>query len=241
MAAKFATLSTVMGAILLSLLFSSCEEESIPRIEEVLIDDGQITNIEGAIRFLEEAPPSLELGALEDDTTLFVFAERKNHLLSQDLVLDMSQTGEYFPSSLPKDDRTWEALNPGLLSAGQIVNSYYFHYDNETYDDSFNTNDYLNCIGQYRVKGSISFKNKVLGIIMRAATGELAHLSISDAELGLPGVDYCEHNLRHFPGINIADGCRSDQFILSEDRKTLWLTNNTDIHHDNYRVIVEAD
>lgn len=78
-------------------------------------------------------------------------------------------------------------------------------------------------------------------IFLLRLLGPQFHLNLSDEEFGLPTVDYCEHNLRHFPGINIADGCQSDRFILSQDRRTLWVTNNTDIHHDNYRVIIQAD
>ena len=76
---------------------------------------------------------------------------------------------------------------------------------------------------------------------MRAGLGAEAKLLNSDEELGLSYVAYDQQNLRHFPGINIADGCQSDRFILSEDRLTLFVINNTDIHHDNYRIVIAAD
>lgn len=47
--------------------------------------------------------------------------------------------------------------------------------------------------------------------------------------------------LRSFPAVNITDGCGSDHFILSADRRTLTLTNFTDVHYDNYRVIVQSE
>lgn len=75
---------------------------------------------------------------------------------------------------------------------------------------------------------------------MRAGVGRRATLQRSDEQLGLPGVDYCEHNLRHFPGVNISDGCGSDRFVLSEDRTTLTERSFTDIDHHNYRVILAA-
>ncbi len=180
------------------------------------------------------------LGEFESDFDLFMFAERQHHLLTRDLSIDLSQPGTYFPDTVPKDQQTWEALNPGVIPAGTRVDSYYFHFDNETYDDTFRLRKYINCEGQYRVAGSVTFKNPVLGIVMRAGAGRRATLRQSDAELGLSGVDYCDHNLWHFPGINIVDGCQTDNFRLSADRHTLWLTNYTDIHHDNYRVIVDA-
>lgn len=205
------------------------------------IDGGRIENIDGNITYLSSPPVSVELWELESDSELFMFAEKQNHVLARDLSVDLSQPGDYFPDTVPEDRQTWEALNPGIIPAGTRVDSYYFHFDNKTYDDTFRLRRYRNCIGQYQVSGSVTFKNPVLGIAMRAGAGKNASLRRSDFELGLPGVDYCEHYLRHFPGINIADGCRSDRFILSADRRTLWLTNHTDIHHDNYRIIVEAE
>ncbi len=205
------------------------------------IDHGRIQSIEGDIAYLNQPPASVELGALVSDSDLFVFAEKQNHTLAGDLNVDLSQPGDYFPDTIPEDQQTWEALNPGVIPAGTRVDSYYFHYDNQTYNDTFNLRRYLNCIGQYQVSGQITFKQPVLGVVMRAGFGRNANLRTSDAELGLPGVDYCEHYSRHFPGVNIVDGCQSDRFVLSADRRTLWLTNNTDIHHDNYRVIVAAD
>jgi len=205
------------------------------------LDGGRIESVSGDITYLDDPPPSVELWELESDFELFVFPEKKNHPLGQDLDVDIAEPGDYFPDSVPDDQQSWEAMNPGVIPAGTLVDSYYFHFDNETYDDSFRLWRYLSCTGQYGVSGSITFKNPVLGIVMRAEGGENAHLLASDEEVGLPGVDYCEHYARHFPGVNIADGCQSDHFVLSADRRTLWLTNFTDLHMDNYRVIVEAE
>lgn len=198
-----------------------------------------IHQFNGQITFLNNPPISMELDELVSDTLVYMFIEKTDHVLENDIVIDLSQPGFYFPNSIPKEQRTWEALNPGIIPAGTKVHSIYFHYDNETYNDSFNLFNYLNCIEQYQVNGKITFNFPVLGIIMRASSNQ-PNLLNSDAELGVPGVDYCEHNLTHFPGINIADGCQSDRFILSSDRKTLTIRNNTDIHHDNYRVILDA-
>lgn len=205
------------------------------------IDNERIDSIDGDITYLVESPVSLELGDLESDSELFLFTERQDYVLTTDLAIDLSQPGDYFPDTVPEEQVTWEALNPDVIPAGTRVDSYYFHFDNETYDDTFNLQDYVNCVGQYPVSGTITFENPVLGIVMRAGAGENATLRFSDLELGLPGVNYDQRYLRHFPGVNIADGCGSDRFILSEDRRTLSLTNFTDIHHDNCRVIVAAD
>ncbi|MEL7481625.1 MAG: hypothetical protein AAGJ29_08685 [Pseudomonadota bacterium] len=219
---------------------STLTEPRLTEQEIIHLEDGRITAIGGDIRFLRAPPASLELHALTSDTDLFMFAERRNHRLSRDMIVDLSQPGDYFPDSVPKDHQTWGALGSGVIAAGTAIDSYYVHFDNLTYDETFEWSRYRGCVGQYRVTGRVSFAKPVLGIVMRAGLGRKAHLRQADRELGLPGVDYCQHNLRHFPGINIADGCHSDRFVLSEDRRTLWLTNHTDIHHDNYRIIVAA-
>ncbi|WP_343764793.1 hypothetical protein [Gangjinia marincola] len=203
--------------------------------------NAEIESLSGQIKLLEQPPASLELDELTSDTLLFIFAEKRSHTLVTSIEIDLSMPGNYFPSTFPGDEQTWEALMPGNIPAGTVVDSYYLHYDNETYNDTFDINNYFNCIGQYQVNAVIKFSKPVLGIIMRAGLGEEDHLGNSNNELGVASVDYCEDNLSHFPGINIVDGCQSDQFILSEDRKTLTLKNNTDIHHDNYRVILAAD
>ncbi|WP_435417907.1 hypothetical protein WAB17_13730 [Parerythrobacter aurantius] len=225
-----------------------CQTAVLALITASLADAGQaraapavqnrIVSASGAVTVLERAPASVELFALESDTELFVFAEKQGHVLSRDLVVDLSEPGEYFPEETPDNARTWENLNPGVIRRGTRVSSYYFHFDNKTYNDSFSVRDYLGCKGQYRVSGSITFDRPILGIVMRAGLGRNAHLKQADEQVGLPGVEYDTHYLRHFPGVNIADGCNSDRFVLSNDRRTLTVTNFTDVHHDNYRVIL---
>ncbi len=228
-------------SILLLLILTSCRKHtalSVP-IPEMIMHS--ISNMDGQIQLLETPPNSVELNELVNDTVLFVFPERQNHKLSKSITTDLSEPGEYFSDDLAKDKQTWESLNPSTIEKGTIVSSYYFHYDNETYDDGFTFSDYFGCEGQLQVNSSITFDRPILGVIMRAGLGTKDHLRRSDGELGWSDVDYCEHNLSHFPGINIADGCQSDRFILSEDRLTLFMRNNTDIHHDNFRVVIEGE
>ncbi|MGD1839960.1 MAG: hypothetical protein ACFB0B_03555 [Thermonemataceae bacterium] len=228
--------------ILLAILFFSCSQNDSPTDLEDTQDENIIRSVQGDIIILDEPPQSLELNALTDDNHLFIFEERKDFILVEDLKLDLSEPGDYFDDTIiPDEDQTWELLTPSLIESGTKIHSFYVHYDNETYNDSFNLQDYLNCIGQYQVNAEVTFKYPVLGIIMRAGAGAQDHLGISNAQLGLPTVEYDEDNFISFPGINIVDGCQSDRFILSEDRYTLTLKNNTDIHHDNYRIILQAD
>lgn len=232
---RLSRLATIVAAILMSGFTPTANAQ-----DEAGRDEG-IVQTSGAITVLAEPPPSVELFALESDDTLFVFAERKGHVLSRDLTVNLSRPGDYFPETTPASERSWEALGPGIIAKGTRVDSYYFHFDNETYNENFSVRRYFGCEGQYGVSGSITFERPILGVVMRAGLGRRAHLRQADEELGLAEVDYDQHYLRHFPGVNIADGCGSDRFILSEDRRTLTVTNFTDVHHDNYRVIVAAD
>lgn len=200
-----------------------------------------IREFSGQLSYLQEPPLSVELNSLVSDTLLFMFIEKENHILESDIILDLSEPGDYFDDSLIPDSlQTWDLLNSTIIPSGTKVHSIYFHYDNETYNETFNVFNYLNCIGQYQVNAEVTFNYPVLGIIMRAGAGAQDHLGISNSELGIPSVEYDEDNFMSFPGINIVDGCQSDRFILSEDRYTLTLKNNSDIHHDNYRVVLDA-
>jgi len=220
------------STILLALFFASSASAQFNNL---------IQQFSGQLSFLQQPPVSVELDALVSDTLLFMFIEKENHILTNDVILDLSEPGDYFDDSIIPDSlQTWDLLNPGVITAGTEVHSIYFHYDNETYNQTFNLFNYLNCIGQYQVNAQITFNYPVLGIIMRAGAGAQDHLGISNAELGIPTVEYDEDNFMSFPGINITDGCQSDRFILSADRMTLTLKNNTDIHHDNYRVVLGA-
>lgn len=231
--------NSIFISIVFIILIISCDSNDPIDPQPISIDDN-VASVEGSITFLELPPASVELHELVSDTSIFMFAEKQNFTLRKDIITDLSMPGDYFPESVPKEEQTWEAINPGIIPAGTKVSSYYLHYDNETYNDDISVVDYFHCEGQYRVYGTINFNKPVLGIVMRAGV-QTDHLRDSDFELGLSTVDYCEHNLKHFPGINIADGCQSDRFILSADRKTLQVTNNTDVHHDNYRVILAAE
>ncbi len=208
---------------------------------DYLINDDRILLLDGDICYLNYPPVSVDLHDLTDDDCIFLFVEKTEHVLSTDIHLDIATPGNYFDDSVDEADRTWATLHPQKLKAGTLVNSYYLHYDNASYDADFDVSDYLGCEGQISVSGRIQFKDPILGIIMRAGVAKRDHLGRTNTEFGFQHTLYCEHNLSHFPGINIVDGCGSDRFVISDDRYTLTFKNNTDIHHDNYRVITLAE
>lgn len=199
-----------------------------------------ILRTSGNIKLLPDPSRSVELGDLESDTDIFIFAEQQGKVLQRDIPVDISRPGDYSNKRRPRDERDWSILSPAIIPRGTRVDSYYFHVDNATYRDTFSVRGYLRCDGQIGTWGEVTFARPILGIAMRAYRGAEDHLGITNRELGLSGVTYEAHNFRHFPGVNIADGCGSDHFVLSKDRRTLWVRNFTDVHHDNYRVIVES-
>src|SRR5262245_50955038 len=73
---------------------------------------GQVTKI--------DPPPSVELGALESDTTVFAFDEQQKVKLAADLPLDITVPGLV-------DEKS--DLTPGTLSAGATVSSQFLHAD----------------------------------------------------------------------------------------------------------------
>lgn len=188
----------------------------------------------GMVTILDEPPASVELGALESDTALFVFQERTGVTLSEDMAADILEPGDYFPDETPDRERTAANLPSGFVPAGTTVDAFYFHFDNQSYE--FDLTRYLGCEGQIGVTGSVTFDQPILGIILRSYK-----LNQSNDEVGLSTVEYDEDSLVSFPGVNLTDGCKSDRMTLSADRRTLTVRNFTDIHHDNYRVLVAAN
>lgn len=196
-------------------------------------DLDRVVQTSGDITLLATPPSSVELDALTSDDELFVFAEQQAVQLTERVAVDLMEPGDYFAPDTPDNERTYDNLPSGHLPAGTIVDSFYFHADNETYE--FRPRQYFGCDGQIGVDGSITFDRPIIGVVLRSVK-----LNRSNDDVGIDGVDYDEHTYRHFPGVNIVDGCASDRISISDDRHTLTVTNFGDIHHDNYRVLLST-
>ncbi len=118
----------------------------------------------GAVQLIP-APPSVQQGALESDTQIRFFSERRGVALSNGVGVDANAPGTY--SSLA-------ALTPGTVSAGTIVDSYYLHADPVG----------VGSVVQLQA-GSVTFSTDVLGLIVLDPG-----LTASDAALGAPGTLY---------------------------------------------------
>jgi hypothetical protein len=119
---------------------------------------------------VEIAPPtSVEEGALEDSGTAVIFAERQRFLLASDLSVDATNPGAEVNASGIGGD-------PGLISAGTLVDSYLVHFDPVGQPTDLNVT----------AAWSVGFEstNRILGLIYSDAL-----LDASDF-LGAPGTAY---------------------------------------------------
>lgn len=189
-----------------------------------------ITFLGGSMTYLDTPPESVRLGDLTSDFNTWVFAEQQQVTLSRDVRAEITQPGTWFDDA--DEDASPGDLPYGTIPAGSVVDSYFFHFDNESYD--FNLRGYLGCEGQIGVEGTISFDRPIIGVIITPR-----NMNRSGRQVALENTDYDDAPASPtFPGLNVANGCGSDRLILSDDRMTLIARNFTDIHHDNFRVLL---
>ncbi len=105
----------------------------------------------GSISYVT-TPASVVQGAYESDTSIRAFNEVQNFLLGADINVNMTSPGTASVVTVPSIVRT--GLTPGTVSAGTYVNSYFLHLDGLTSGSGT------------RLKGSITFDQEILGVIM---------------------------------------------------------------------------
>jgi prepilin-type N-terminal cleavage/methylation domain-containing protein/prepilin-type processing-associated H-X9-DG protein len=118
---------------------------------------------EGAIRVMDQVPPVLTKGTLQDDDTVFMFKEQSGFALPTDISVDMIGPGGL---------GSWTANDApsGTLTAGTMVDCYLLHYDPVDSDKT------------YIAECTLSFQGRILGVILRQQG-----LDGSDDILGNPG------------------------------------------------------
>src|SRR5258708_6256378 len=165
----------------------------------------------GAVQLIP-APVSVQLGALESDTQIRLFNERRGVSLSTTgVAVDATAVGTY--SSVA-------SLTPGTISAGTLVDSYYLHADPVGASQN---------VGQLEA-GEVTFPTNVLRLIVLDPG-----LSASDAAVGAPGTSYP-------PGGRALElGSPTDTAILSADRRTVTLPLSNSSASDDVRVITAAN
>lgn len=157
------------------------------------------------------APPSVQLGALESDTQIQFFAEKRGGSLSNSVGVDITTAGAYSSAA---------RLSPGNISAGTIVDSYYLHADPV---GASNNVEQLEA-------GAATFPTDILGVIVLDPS-----LTASDPAVGGFGTSYPNG------GRALELGSPTDTAILSPDRRTITLHLSNSSATDDVRVITAAN
>jgi len=155
-------------------------------------------------------PPSVEINALESDTTMYAFDEQQGVTLAQPLNVDITTPGTY-------DDTA--DLTPGTIPAGTVVNSQFVNADH---------------VGTGAppvvLDGTITTDTDIIGIEV------LQHgLNISDF-LGAPGTAYPTGDFGR--GLNLDD--QDDFVIEQIDKRTVEIHSQVRVHTDQVRIITDG-
>jgi sugar lactone lactonase YvrE len=164
----------------------------------------------GAVQLIA-APPSVQQGALESDTQIQLFSERRGVTLATGVAVDITSPGNYSSSA---------GLTSGTISAGTLVDSYYLHADPVGISHN---------IVQLQA-GGVTFPTPVLGVIVLDP-----EFNASDATLGVASTLYPAS------GRSLTLGSPTDTAILSPDGRTLTLQLSDSSATADVRVITAAN
>lgn len=169
---------------------------------------------------VDSAPSSLLLNTVENNDKVLVFSERQGVILGSDLLVNFTGTGLYEPAI------TNEAATE-IISSGTKLDSYMLNLDsiaNET----------------IRWDGSLTFDNKILGII-----GSFDPLVATDSLLGAVGTIYETSSPtfggRGMEGQDFSGIAVRDSVAISADGHTLAFSLGVNTWFDNVRVLVASD
>lgn len=119
----------------------------------------------GSIKWLPKAPPSVDVDALESDTILHAFPERRAYILPSAVAVNISKPGSYATGA------EYTAATGLTIPAGTVVDSDYIVHDR--------------VISGTTPGGEITFPGEVMGLIVT-----LKELNASDPVLGAEGTFY---------------------------------------------------
>ncbi|GMR23869.1 MAG: hypothetical protein BMS9Abin37_2343 [Acidobacteriota bacterium] len=195
-----------------------CNERSRYPLAALLIVVMSSASVEaGIISFLGDVdiiapPPSVVLGALEDDQLTRVFLEQSALILGSDVDADVMSPGAV--------DEAVD-LTPGTIFSGTRVDSYLLHFD--PLSDSGASSG-----------GSVTFNRDILGILVQTSS-----LDATDALLGALATTYQLNDFRGVEGLGFAaEGVTvNDVVTLSADFRTIGFDFSTTSRIDEIRVI----
>ncbi|MCB1122785.1 MAG: hypothetical protein KJT03_14625, partial [Verrucomicrobiae bacterium] len=196
-------------------------------VDQEIFDSSQYTNIwpltvgiDEASSLVEFVPPGplTDLDDLRSDQRLFILPEKLDVRLTQTIEADFSPKTKSWPRS---------GVESVKLAAGTSIRSYLFFFSPETVLQ----NEF------HRLRGSVTFSEPVLGIIL---DGE--ELGKTDGLLGLESLDYHPRKSRGLEEkSNGSNRLPGDMISFSENGKELFFDLNVGRSVDNFRVLVAAD
>ncbi|HEX4412786.1 MAG TPA: hypothetical protein VH107_04100 [Lacipirellulaceae bacterium] len=201
-----ARLSQQTKALAFIFLFLFCCE--LPKAHSAIVStSGSVVQI---------APPtSVNLGALESDTSAELFAERSSVLLANSLNADVSHPGAV---------NSQVTLSPSPIAAGQRVDSYLIHADPVGPGSTTS----------FTYEGSVTFDTPILGLMWSDGT-----LDASDPILGSPATVYGPDTMyRGYEGPGLTSP--RDSLVLSQDRLTLNFALRTTEYYDELRIVTAS-
>lgn len=159
-------------------------------------------------------PADATLGALESDSTAFVWNEAQGVTLAAPITIDASAPGLY-DSAL--------AFEFGTIPAGSVVSSHLIHFDTIGND-------------LHHVSGSVMFDADIIGVIAWNRPDE-RHLGESDSAFGLDTLLEFGRDRRGL--FDTGDGTTpgEESFTISPDGRLLSFTLGVSFPYDHIRVI----
>lgn len=168
----------------------------------IVSTSGQVTLI--------SPPPSVDIGALQSNTTMFAFDEQQCVRTSVDLPVDITVPGVYDDSG---------DLTPGVIPAGTLVSSHFVNADKVGIQPP-----------PIELEGSITTNADILGIA-------ITHHSLDATDvLGAPGTIYPTGKFGR--GLNLDD--QNDFVVEQVDKRTVVVHSQVRIHTDQVRVITRC-
>ncbi len=156
------------------------------------------------------APASVQQNDRTNNNRALLFTEQTNSTLASSMNVDAFLPGTYDASA---------AAAGRTLAAGRTVTSYFLHAD---------VSD--NAVTPTRMSGSITFNDKILGVIF-------GNFSVSDALVGAAGTAY-ETQGGH--GLDLSDP-NGDSFRISNNRMRLDFNFNVSGITDQVRIITAGN
>ena len=185
---------------------------SVVTVEFAAPATASIDSVSGQVTYLTTAPPSVKIGALQSDTTMYAFNERQCVALPSSLRADITAPGTYDSTA---------SLTPGTLAAGTVVSSQLLNADKVGKQKPFAD-----------LNGTVHTDQPIVGIEVLSK-----ELDGSDF-LGAPGTLYPTGDFGR--GLELDNPLQNDFVIEETDAHTVVFHSDVAVHTDQVRIITSC-